>query len=52
MARRGGSLPPRVHIQLDNTGRENKNAYVLGFCTWLVALGFVDEIRLSFLPVG
>lgn len=49
---RKGNLPRSVWIQLDNTGRENKNKIVAGFCQWLVALGFVDEIRLSFLPVG
>ena len=27
-----------VHIQLDNTCRENKNKYVTGFCAWLVSV--------------
>ena len=30
-------LPPDLNIQLDNTSRENKNKYILGFCALLVA---------------
>ena len=49
--RRGG--PPKIaHFQLDNTCRENKNKYVLAFSQWAVHMGFAEEIRLSFLPVG
>ena len=45
-------LLDKVHIQLDNTARENKNKFVVGFCTWLVEVGLATEIRLSFNPVG
>ena len=41
-----------VHIQLDNTCRENKNKYVTGFCAWLVSLGLCKSIRIGYLPVG
>ena len=30
-------LPPVLNLQLDNTARENKNKYFLGFCALLVA---------------
>lgn len=45
-------LPPILHIQADNCGRENKNVYMLGMCAALVGLGFFKEIQLSFLIVG
>ena len=41
-----------AHFQLDNTTRENKNKWTVSFCQLMVHLGFADEIRLSFLPVG
>jgi len=41
-----------IHMQLDNTCRENKNKYVMGFCSWLVSIGIAESIRVSFLPVG
>ena len=47
-----GRLPPSIHIQLDNTCRENKNKWVLAFCQWVVKMGLTKVIRLSFLPVG
>ncbi len=49
---RTGKLLDKVHIQLDNTARENKNRYVGGFCAWLVEIGLCKEIRGGFLPVG
>ena len=41
-----------AHFQLDNTSRENKNKWVVSFSQLMVHLGFAEEIRLSFLPVG
>jgi hypothetical protein len=49
---RRGKLPPYLHIQADNCGRENKNVYILALCGTLVALGIFKEIQLSFLLVG
>ena len=31
------NLPPVLNIQLDNTAKENKNKFFLGFCALLVA---------------
>eukprot|EP00873_Tetraselmis_striata_P023183 jgi/Tetstr1/443447/TSEL_031458.t1 len=48
-----GSEPLRkVHFQLDNTCRENKNRYVMCFSEWLVATDVVEEVGISFLPFG
>ena len=41
-------LPPILYIQLDNTGRENKNRYVIAWCALLVEYGVYEEV---FLPV-
>ncbi len=49
--RRGRTLG-HVHIQLDNTCRENKNKWVMTFCSWLVSIGLCKSIRVGFLPVG
>ena len=49
---RRGECLGHVHIQLDNTCRENKNKYVTGFCAWLVSLGLCKSIRIGYLPVG
>ncbi len=51
MTRRGTPLKI-AHFQLDNTCRVNKNKFVLAFCQHMVHIGLVEEIRLSFLPVG
>ena len=37
-------LPPTLYIQMDNTSRENKNKYVLGFSAILVQLGIFDKV--------
>lgn len=50
--KRGGTLPPVLIIQADNCGRENKNQHVIAFCSWLIEIGFFQEVRLYFLPVG
>jgi len=38
------ALPPRLHIQLDNTPRENKNQFVLSMLARLVEAGIFDEV--------
>lgn len=53
LERRGPDNPlKKIWFQLDNTGRENKNRYVICFAEWLVHMGIAEEIHLSFLPVG
>ena len=49
---RTGKLLNKVHIQTDNTCRENKNQFMSGFLTYLVELGLAKEIRHGFLAVG
>jgi len=49
-ARQG--LPPVLHLQMDNTAKDNKNHYLLGFCGMLLAEGVFREVRVFFLPVG
>ena len=47
-----GPLPPTLYIQLDNSGRENKNRYQIAYLECLVAWGVFKNIEVSFLPVG
>jgi hypothetical protein len=46
------TLPRKLHIQLDNCKRENKNQYVYAWCCWIITRGVFDEIQVSFLPIG
>ena len=39
-------LPDVLYLQLDNTARENKNQYVLGFLALLVEVAIFKEVRL------
>ncbi|VDI78639.1 Hypothetical predicted protein [Mytilus galloprovincialis] len=45
-------LPPKLYVQCDNCGRENKNKYVIGFLGYLCLSGYVKEAYLSFLLKG
>ena len=49
--RRGDILPPKLRIQADNCGRENKNQYMFALCAALVAFKYFAEVHLSFLIV-
>ena len=49
---REGQLPPTLYVQLDNTSKQCKGRYVLGFLGCLVEWGVFTEVVLSFLPVG
>ncbi len=50
---KGGLFTQRtLHIQLDNTTKQCKSKYVLGFCALLVAWLLFTEVIISFLPVG
>ena len=41
-------LPDVLYLQLDNTARENKNQYVMGFLALLVEMGVFEEISSFF----
>lgn len=38
-------LPPTLYIRLDNCFRENKNQFMLGFCSLLVDIGVFKKVR-------
>ena len=48
----GKTRPPILYLQADNCYKKNKNKYTMGFCALLVALGWFDEVYMSFLPTG
>ena len=39
-------LPPTLYIRLDNCFRENKNQFMLGFCSLLVDIGVFKKVHL------
>ena len=39
-------LPERLYLQLDNTSRENKNKYVLAFCSVLIEMKTFKKVCL------
>jgi hypothetical protein len=47
-----GRLPPNLYLQLDNTTKQCKGQYILGFMALLVQVGIFEKIVISFLPVG
>jgi hypothetical protein len=49
---RDGCLPTRLYLQLDNTSKQCKGRYMIGWLGYLVHVGRFDHIVLSFLPVG
>ena len=44
--------PQELYIQADNCWRENKNRWVMAFCSWLVMMGIFRRVTLSFLIQG
>ena len=48
----GKKLPPILFLQLDNTAKQNKCKYLLGFLALLVHYNVFEEILVSFLLVG
>jgi hypothetical protein len=50
--KREGRLPRKFYLQLDNTSKQCKNQYLLGWLASLVQWGVFDEVVVSFLPVG
>ena len=49
---KAGKVLTNVHIQLDNTARENKIKFVMPLCAWIVEIGLAKNIRVNFCPVG
>jgi hypothetical protein len=47
-----GVTPETLYTQLDNTTKQCKSRYFLGYCAYLVHLGVVKDVVISFLPVG
>jgi hypothetical protein len=47
-----GSLPRTLYVQLDNTSKQCKGKFVLGYLALLVEWEVVEEVLLSFLMVG
>lgn len=45
-------LPRKLWLQMDNTAKDNKNHYLLGYCGMLLAEGLFAEVEVNFLPVG
>jgi hypothetical protein len=45
-------IPPVVFLQLDNTTKQNKNQFMIGWLSCLVAWKVVRKVVVSFLPVG
>ena len=50
--KREGRLPRKFYLQLDNTSKQCKSQYLLGWLACLVQWGVFDEVVVSFLPVG
>ncbi len=46
------ALPRHLHLQLDNSWKDNKNQTVIALCSQLVGRGVFQTITLSFLMVG
>jgi hypothetical protein len=47
-----GGLADTLYLQLDNTSKQCKGRYMIGFLGFLILLGLFKHIVLSFLPVG
>lgn len=47
-----GKLPDKLFIQLDNTTRQCKSRFVLGYLSYLVECGVFKKVVVSFLPKG
>lgn len=46
LVRTKGFLPPILLIQADNSGKDNKNQFMLAYLGWLVENGFFVEARM------
>ena len=50
--KREGKLPKKLYVQLDNTTKQCKGKYVMGFCAFLVHYNVFQQIIVGHLPVG
>ena len=41
-----------LHLQVDNTSKQNKNKFMIGYLACLVKWHVFSQVYLSFLPVG
>ena len=46
------SLPKKLFLQLDNSAKDNKNRYVMAFCSLLTAKRVFKEVTVEFFIVG
>jgi hypothetical protein len=47
-----GAIAPILHIQLDNTTKQNKGRFLMAYLAYLVQEGVIKEAYCNFLPVG
>jgi hypothetical protein len=47
-----GSIPPIIHVQLDNTTKQNKGRFLMAYLAFLVQMGVIKQAYCNFLPVG
>ena len=45
-------LPKKLFLQLDNSAKDNKNQYIMAFCSLLTAKKVFKEVTVGFLIVG
>jgi hypothetical protein len=45
-------LPKRFYLQLDNSAKDNKNIFVMAFCSLLTTTSIFKEVTVGFLIVG
>ena len=45
-------LPKKLFLQLDNSAKDNKNRYVMAFCSLLTTRRIFKEVTVGFLIVG
>ncbi|KAG0567459.1 hypothetical protein KC19_7G136300 [Ceratodon purpureus] len=45
-------LPKKLYLQLDNSAKDNKNRFLLAFCSLLTARRIFKEVTVGFLIVG
>ena len=50
--RRAVPLPKKLFLQLDNSAKDNKNRYVMAFCSLLTTRRVFKEVTVGFLIVG